>query len=132
MEQLRVTKGIEIGVNDDGDTIFLDVENTLFINRYYHLLERVDKIIGSIDTKKEIKDAEFGDYVTDIMKQFVAELDECFGVDSCKKIFGEGVVPSPSALIDLFDQLTPIVDKYIKKREAKVVQKYQPRTGGKK
>lgn len=132
MEQIRVKKGIEICVNDNEDTIFLDVDNTLFSEKYHHLLERMEEISDSIDTEKELADIEVINLMTDKMKEVMTEVDNLFGENACVKIFGEEFIPTPYALMDFFEQITPIVERYTKAREDKILQKYGKRTGGKK
>ena len=131
MEKIRVNQGIRIGVNDYGDTILLDVNNTLFAERYVALLTGLDNVIESIDEDIELDDKERSEYLTSKMREVMAEIDKFFGDDACTKIFGEGVVPTPYAVLDFCEQLTPIIQKYADKRNKEIITKYKPRTGGK-
>ena len=131
-ESIRVNKGIVIGVNDDGDTIILDVNNTLFAERYVRMIEAIDEIQKSIDVDLKLSEKEEAKYITDKMRMVMKEIDKLFGEDACKKVFGEGVVPTVFAVRDFFEQLFPIVKKYSDKRQNEILTKYKARKGGKK
>ena len=130
MEQIRVKRGIEVGVNDNGDSILIDTENTLFTEKYIALMDNVQAIADSIDTSVEVTDAEASKIITGKMREVMTEIDKLFGEDACKKIFGEDVVPSPYSIADFFVQMLPIVDKHCKQREKLIADRYQPRKGG--
>lgn len=132
MESISIKRGIEICVNDNGETINVDLDNTLFLEKFNGLIERVGKIADSIDTKAELTDTEALKLVTDKMEEVIKEIDNVFGADTCKKVFGEGVIPTPYPVMDFFEQMNPIVEKYSKARENKIKMKYGNRTGGKK
>lgn len=132
MENIRVNRGITVCVNDNGDTICIDVDNTLFAEKYARLVERMEEISNSIDTDKEMSTTELIKTVVDKMKEVTVEVDNLFGEGACEKIFGKDVIPAPYALMEFFEQITPIIEKYTKAREDKILQKYGKRTGGKK
>ena len=130
MEQIRIRRGIEIGVNDKGDSIFIDMESMNFIQRYQALVERVQEISNSIDTTKNLSENEGINLVVEKMKDILEGLDDLFGENASSKVFGEGIVPTPMAVIDFFDQISPIVKKYSDEREKKIMEKYVARKGG--
>ena len=130
MEQIRIRRGIEVGVNDKGDSIFIDMESMNFIQRYQALVERVKEISNSIDTTKNLSENEGINLVVEKMKDILEGLDELFGENASNKVFGEGIVPTPMAVIDFFDQISPIVKKYSDEREKKIMEKYVARKGG--
>ena len=130
MEQIRIRRGIEIGVNDNGDSIFIDMESMNFIQRYQALVERVQLISDSIDTSKDLSENDGINLVVDKMKEILEGLDDLFGENASAKVFGVGIVPTPMAVIDFFDQISPIVKKYSDERERKIMEKYVARKGG--
>ena len=129
MEQLRVKKGIEIGVNDNGDTICIDIENTLFVDKFRKMISDIEEIIDGIDTSVEIPEEKLGTVTRDYMKKICEKLDECLGERCCEKVFG--CIPTIYAVYEFLDLLEPIIIKYTKQREAMITTKYKPRKGGK-
>lgn len=130
MEQLRAKKGIEINVNDEGDVIVIDIENIDFVTRAKAVLNKLEHIADDIDTDKEYTENEAINTLTDKMKEIMAELDKIMGEGACEKIFGKDFIPTPMPVIELMEDLIPIVKKYMTEREAKI-SKYAPRKGGK-
>ena len=134
MEQLRVKRGIEINVNDNGDTIMIDVENALFMNRFVDFLDKLDEISKKIDAlPKDINDMDAVKFQAEEMEKMVADVDTFIGADTCAKVFGKDVIPTVFAMADFFSQLIPIVSKYADERNARIMKEYSPnRRGGKK
>lgn len=134
MEQIRVNRGIEIGVNDKGESIFVDAENTLWVQKFKNLinnLNEVSKELESVDTDSMSEDEQL-ELVIKTMRGLMANIDELFGEGACLKVFGD-IVPTPTAVLDFFEQLTPIVEKYSNNRIEKLNAKYnKSRKGGKK
>lgn len=134
MEQIRVNRGIEIGVNDKGESIFVDAENTLWVQKFKNLinnLNEVSKELESVDTESMSEDEQL-ELVIKTMRGLMANIDELFGKGACLKVFGD-IVPTPTAVLDFFEQLTPIVEKYSNNRIEKLNAKYsKSRKGGKK
>lgn len=132
MESIRVNRGITVEVNDDGETILLDVNNQTFMERYNHLLKEVENVKDSIDENKEVTRDEYIEIVIQTSKKLVKAIDECFGEDTCKKVFGKDVLPDAFSILDFLEQINPLVEKYVTEREHHINEKYAKRTGGKK
>lgn len=125
-EEIKVSRGIPITVNDAGETITMHPENQNFIERFYGLVDKLENISAELRSE-EVSNA--GDHeqliiVIDRTKSIMAEIDAMFGHDSCRKIFGEGVIPSPYLIADFFEQLQPIAEKYANVRQQEIKKKY--------
>lgn len=133
MEQIRVNRGIEIGVNDNGDSIFLDVENIYFVDRFKEMLNKLEEVSAQCDKIAEDSQMDAVDFQVDAMKEITEEIDKFIGADTCKKVFGEDVLPTVYAVADFFMQLIPIVSKYTNARDERILKEYNPnRRGAKK
>lgn len=131
MESIRVNRGIVINVNDEGGTITVNVEDQQFLDKFYNYiqsLEDISKFMSSkeIKVKPEQEKVQIGIVKT---KELMIKLDELFGENCCKKVFGD-MIPNFYLIADLFDQLTPIVEKYMTERKKYISSKYsRSRTG---
>lgn len=134
MESLRIKKGIEIEVNDNGDTIVLEVEDLTFTDRFIALLDKLDAVSEEIEgLTKDMTPEEVINFHREKMEQLIKDVDEFIGDDTCKKVFGENVIPTVYAFIEFFTKLTPIISKYSEERDKKLFAEYSPnRKGGKK
>ena len=97
VQKIRVSRGIVIEVNDAGETITLNVEDTMFLDHVTLMIERT--------------------------KGRRARIDDIFGADTCRKVFGD-TVPGPYMIADFFDQLMPIAEKYMDERQKEIGKKY--------
>lgn len=131
MESLRIKKGIEIEVNDRGETICVDVENLNLSKALKELLELGEAEIKDLEGKEIKDDFEALSLTADMMEKMVKKFDETFGAEASRKVFGEGVLPTPTAFIDFFDQLEPIVTKHQNARQKWLNDRYKARKGGK-
>lgn len=132
MESLRVKKGIEIEVNDRGETINVDVENLNFqktLSEFIALAESEAQRVEGENPKDEI---EALNLTVGVVEKMVDKFDETFGEGATRKVFGENVLPSPMAIIDFFDQLEPIVTKHQNARQKWLNDRYNARKGGRK
>ena len=131
MEQIRIKRGIEVGVNDNGDSILIDAENTLWIRGYKELIKTIQNIVDSINAIDEsaMSEDEQLDVVIEHMRQIMDAIDKQFGADTCKKVFGD-IVPMPLAVVEFFDAITPIVEKYTQERMDKINSKYSKNRKG--
>lgn len=130
MESLRVSRGIEIEVNDRGETINVDVDNLNFAKALKEIIsigEEESKRIGEVDVKDDIEGMKL---TVEVMERMSAKFDETFGTEATRKVFGDGVLPSPLAFIEFFDKLEPIVRKNRTTREKWLNDRYKPRKGG--
>lgn len=132
MEKIRVNRGITIEVNDLGETIVVDVNNSTFVGRYNKLLHDVENVNSSINTEKEVSRDEYIQITIETSEKLVKALDECFGEDTCRKVFGEGVLPDAFSILEFLEQVNPIITQYLDEREKHISSKYAHRTGGKK
>lgn len=131
MQSIRVKSGIEIEVNDAGETIVAHVEDTMFVNRFYGLLDTFDKISRDFEGEsvKEMTEREQLQFVIDKNKQVMEEMDGLFGENCCRKVFGE-IIPSSYLVADFFDQLIPIFEKYANERQKVISNRYNRRRKG--
>lgn len=133
MEQIRVNRGIEIGVNDNGDSIFIDAENMEWVRKYDELIENTTAIADRLDAvdSKNMTDVEQLDVVIEAMREIMAEIDKMFGENTCKKVFGD-IVPMPTAVVEFFDLLSPIIEKYATAKRERIEKKYSTNRRGSK
>lgn len=122
-KKLRVTTGVTIEVNDNGDTIVARVEDALFVNGFYELIDFLEKTEKEIESTVIEDDRESLAFITEKTKEIMSQIDLLFGTDTCKKVFC-GVIPSAYAMADFFDQLIPIFDEYADARQKKISEKY--------
>lgn len=129
MEQIRIKKGIEINVNDNGDVVCIDVEDLNFVDRYKTLIDKLEKI--SAEAEGLTNDVEAMEFQVEKMKILTKEIDEFFNDNACEKIFGKDVLPTAFAVAELFAQLAPIINKYVEDRDKKIMSEYSPNRRGK-
>lgn len=126
MNSIRVNRGIEIEVNDFGDTICIPVNDMNFIDNYngvIEVFERVDKEIeekeGTLSPREELQ------FIISKTKEIMDEINNLFMDEQCcSKVFGN-IVPSPFLLADFFEQLCPYVEKHASERQKKIMAKYK-------
>lgn len=126
MNSIRVTSGIEINVNDAGDTICIPVEDMNFIDKYNRLIETFERINteiqeneGTLTAREELK------FIISKTKEIMDEINALFMDEQCcKKVFGD-IIPSPYVVADFFEQLYPYVEKYTDERHKKIMAKYK-------
>ncbi len=125
MQSLRVARGIEIEVNDQGETIVVNVEDQNFIDRFYGLIGRLDEISKEMDSDavKGLEERKQVQKLIDCTKELMADIDEMFGAECCRKVFGD-IVPSPYLIADFFEQMTPIAEEYMDERQKTISKKY--------
>ena len=129
---LRIDNGVRIiEVNDDGDTINLNLGDSEFQKKgteIYNALTEKIKIMEAIteETDENLQKIE------DIRKSMVKSIDDWIGKDTCKKVVGNS---SPSLdLITIFiSEIIPFFEEYNdnrEKRTQKVMSKYNPNRKG--
>lgn len=116
MAGIRVNSGvIRIDVNDNGDVIILR-KDLGFVNNVKAFIEGLNSLQNEYDSQvakinPDDTDAKL-DLVYNLHKELHDGLDLLFGKDTCKKVFGDGVVdviPTMDAVIDFVKQITPFV-----------------------
>ena len=141
---LRINKGIvRVEVNDDGEYIEITANDANFYNAFAEMLRWLnaeeEKIAafdaglaekyGSEDsmnrTLDEIQRA------TTLYKDCMTRIDQIFGKDTCRKVFGN-IIPDEILITDFLDQITPIITKLAQERGQRFQEKYnRNRKGGK-
>ena len=100
---IRISRGIEINVNEAGDTICIPVDDMNFIDNYNNVLDtfdRIDKEIkekeGTLAPKEELR------FIIEKTREVMDGINNLFMDEQCcKKVFGN-IVPSPYLLADFF------------------------------
>ena len=138
MEEIKLSSGIEIKVNDKGDTITMNVEDQQFTEKFYHLLARMEQAKDHLNSDKVKAMSEHDQLKESIQetRKVMAEIDIIFGQDACRKVFGD-IVPNMYLIADFFYKIQPIADKYMGKRREEINARYNnarkggaPYTGG--
>lgn len=133
MASIRVNTGLKVEVNDNGDFIVVPIEDNGFLDRFYKLVEVADKIgdeVDSININDEDHVKDTIDFIREKSIELMNALDELFGENSCKKIFGD-IVPSGYAFADFFGQLIPVINEYRDNKEKELSSRYSKnRKGG--
>lgn len=125
MAEIRVNRGIVVNVNDEGETIVVNVEDQCFIERFYAVLDNLHKASAEMnaDSLKALEERQQINKLIETTREIMQDIDMLFGEGCCRKVFGD-VVPSMYLIADFFDQLTPIAEQYIGKRKQFIEQKY--------
>ena len=124
-KKLRVNTGVKIEVNDNGDVIVARLDDNQFIGKFYDIVDTMEKVSNYMNSEEmKAKDGKAQlEAVTEKTKEIMTEIDSLFGVDSCKKVFGD-IIPSGYALADFFDQLIPIFEEFADERQKSITAKY--------
>lgn len=134
MEKLRISKGIELEVNDAGDTICIPVDDMNFVNNYNRLIEMFENIDKQLkDKEKTMTPKEELQFIIAKTKEIMNEINSLFADEQCcEKVFGD-IVPSPYLMASFFEQLCPFVEKHVTERQKSIMKKYKKpvRAGGK-
>lgn len=141
MDSLRIDNGLrKIKVNDEGEYIEFSVADSGFFRAFFDLLQWFDEQ----ENRKEIKEMEEqGDKIISddgneinynaansvldirekISKEACEKIDNIFGAESSRKIFGS-IIPDMFMIADFFEQITPLIEKYSKERNQSINKKY--------
>lgn len=125
MQSLRISRGIEIEVNDDGEKITIPVEDMNFIDNFHKLIDKFEHIStelgekeGRLSTKEELE------LVISKTEDIMNEINTLFNDNRCcLKVFGD-ITPSPWLLADFFDKLRPFIVNYANERNKAIAAKY--------
>lgn len=123
MDKIRVNRGIVVEVNDEGETIRINAEDQMFVNRFYDLIERLEKTQKDMEEHKDKEEREQLSIMIEKTRDIMDEIDGMFGAGACAKVFGD-IVPSVYLIADFFDQLIPIVTAYADDRQKQIESKY--------
>ena len=159
MERIRIDTGIkEIEVNDSGDSIQIPVNDTAFYKRFVEALKRIEEKQAEIDRRskelsekypekepgdgreeKQEKDSEinmemFGDALglySEVCRETCLEIDSIFGEGCCSKVFPGVKEPGIDMIMGFFEQILPIMEKFMDEKKKNMIQKYgKKRRGG--
>ena len=125
MNKIRVSSGIQIEVNDAGETITINTDDQNFIQKFYGLVEKLEEI------KQKVKNENLSgkskhdslEFIIEQIRDIMKSVDDLFGEDACRKIFGD-VVPSPFLIAEFFEQMIPIIKQYTSTRRDMISKKY--------
>lgn len=126
MEKLKnIAAGTEVQVNDQGDTIICNFGSQEFYAGFTDLVENLEKIQhyvseGEFKAKPEREQLQI---MINKTRDIMHNIDEVFGADTCKKVFGD-ITPNPFMIADFFDQIGPIAEKYANGRTKELYEKY--------
>lgn len=122
---IRVSKGIEVEVNDNGDTITMNVESAEFVNEFYALLDKFENLADKArsDEYKAMDTREKLTVIVQGTKDVLASIDSIFGDGASRKIFGDAT-PSLYIIADYFEKITPIIRKYAEQRRSDIMRRY--------
>lgn len=129
--KIRVNAGLKIEVNDNGDSIVAHVEDHNFIDNFRGLITKFEEIQDELKAvePKAISKEEQMQLVKEKMQEIMGAIDGLFGEDTCKKAFGEGIIPSGYLVAEFFEQLTSILQEYITDRQKTISEKYNRNRG---
>lgn len=135
-DSIRVDTGAKsIEVNDAGETIVLNFADQSFAPRFFAMVDEFNEKTGEFEAKAKKLDednaglSEFESakavaaFNLEIHEFFKDRIDNLFGPDTCRKVFGP-IVPGMECYTDFIEQLQPFFAKYGKEREAKIRKKY--------
>lgn len=142
MEKLRIDSGLKrVEVNDKGEFIEFSVTDNGFLRKLAGLLRWFggqDEGIGELQKYQEdIFAGDGGDMNFEalnkaldtrdrIIKEACGRIDDVFGAEACRKIFG-GIMPDFWAISDFLGQISPLIEKFTRERTAVsggIAQKY--------
>lgn len=127
--KLRIDTGVrKIEVNDNGDYIMLQVADQSipaklkkFVKAATDKLNKLSELIESENETDTEAAAEIA-YELDVFAK--ASIDDIFGADTCKKVFGD-IVPPIEMYIEFVEAISPYFQEYALTR-AKKLSKYSP------
>lgn len=125
MNEIKIQSGIVIKVNNNNETITVNVEDQLFVEKFFGMIEKVEQVKNYMNTD-EVKSLDEREQLQSMIgktREIMAEIDSIFGDGACRKVFGN-IVPNPYLFADFFEQLTPIVKQYLDVRQKKIAEKY--------
>ncbi len=140
--EIKVNTGLKrIKVNEYGDTIVLNLEDSTVSSRYAKLIQNLEKLADEaeregnelenkykgrptvkeddIDTEQVIEKSEFRIHY---IERMICEIESVLGKDAIKKAYrecyeaDEFFIPTEAAIIEFIDQMNPIMDKLYKER----------------
>lgn len=131
MNKIRVDRGLEIEVNDAGETICIPMDDMMFIENFNDLIDAFDKVEKEIEEKEgKLTEKEELRLIVDKTKNIMDKINALFRDERCcDKVFGD-IVPAPWLLADFFEQLLPFVKKHSDERQKAILSKYSNKRRG--
>ena len=147
MDSLRIDNGTKkIEVNGAGEYIEFSIANNDFFRAFSELLQWFDgqeqrQDIKDMEKRQEEVVPEDGDKINyealngvldireKISKEACEKIDNIFGTEASRKIFGS-IVPDMYMIADFFEQITPLIEKYAKERNQTINKKYSKNRKG--
>lgn len=134
---IKVDNGIRrIGVNDEGEYIELSLTDVTLFDRFASVIEWFEKKqeeLTAYDADFKARHGEDEDNTSAVMEtvhkraevfsECCQKLDEVFGKDCCRKVFGD-IIPDEVPIMDFLDQMTPIMSRMAQERGEKLRAKY--------
>lgn len=109
----------EIEVNDNGDCISLRLGDAEFINRFAEVMryaqETAGKMSQNVPTGSSNEVLAFVETSKKECQKIASDIDECFGDEVCKKVFGD-CVPDFDLLANFFSQISILIKKFGEER----------------
>lgn len=131
MEKINLSSKniVKVEVNDDGEHIAINLGDVDFPRRFEKLyrglqekMAEIQKDVARIDAMDAREQTEF---MYNTHKEIMSGIDNLFGQDTCRKVFGD-IVPDMALICEFFEQITPILKKYGKIRNSAIAGKYNP------
>lgn len=131
MNSIRVNRGIEIEVNDSGETISIPMDDMMFVENFNNLIDTFDKTekeieekTGLLSPKEELK------FIIGKTREIMDEINNLFRDEKCCiKVFGD-IVPAPWLLADFFEKLLPFIKQHSDARQKAILSKYNNKRRG--
>lgn len=134
--KIRIDNGSKrIEVNDNGDYIILPMGDRSFPARYFKMVSNMNAALDAAAVEAEKLDAEYEgrtdtpeyqvalrEFECETYGTVIKEIDNLFGEDTCKKVFGD-IVPEIDLYFDFLNQLKPYFEAHAATRAEKM-QKY--------
>ena len=129
-KKIRINSGIVIEVNDNGESITMNADDQMFIDKFMRLIEKLEVLTKQLEGMNEKGEREQLDTLVGGTREIMEDMDRMFGENTCKKVFGD-IVPSPYLIGEFFDQLIPIAETYMDERQKEIAKRYsRKRKGG--
>ena len=138
-EKLRIECDVrEIEVNDDGECIYIPMDDNTFFKRVDNFLNWLEERQATLEKEEESRpklkndtpEAKF-DMIKEavelqarLSEEVCTELDKLFGEGCCRKVFVGVQSPSIILIWDFLDQLMPYLQKFARERNEKINLKY--------
>lgn len=155
--EIKVNSGLKkIKVNEYGDTIILNLEDSSISGRYAKLIENLERIAEEAECEgneleKKYKDRpvmkdedidteqviEKTDFRIRYIEQMIEEIENVLGKDAIRKVYrecyeaDEQFIPTEAAIIEFIDQMNPVMTQLYKERFEFNKKKYSRKRVGK-